>query len=82
MVVARPYSNFSRTDVRPLIKFHVLFDTSAVERYKSWQEGLGAYSYKIVRQWVNAIKNGREERHDDSRSVHQQWQLMNAPWNK
>jgi hypothetical protein len=66
----RLQENFSRTDVRTVIKFNVLLDKSALEGYKSLKEGLGTHapSHETVRRWVNLIKNGREQTDDAPRS--------------
>ena len=82
----RLQGSFSQTDMRTLIKFHVvLFIKDALECYKSMNKGLGTHapSHKAVCWWVNAIQFGREEETDDaarSRARHL-WQ-MNATWNK
>jgi transposase len=66
----RLQENFSRMDVRTVIKFNVLLGKNALECYKSLKEGLGihAFSYETVRRWVNFIKNGREQTDDAPRS--------------
>jgi hypothetical protein len=55
--------SFSQTNVRILIKFHVLLGKSMLECYKLLKEDLGKHAplYEAVRQWVNAIKNGQKE---------------------
>jgi transposase len=60
---ARLQGCFLQTDIKTLIKFHVLLGKSALECYGSLKEGLGTHSssYKTVYQWVNAIKTGQEE---------------------
>jgi len=57
-------------DRRTWIKFHVFLGKSALECYKSLKEGLGtrASSCETACRWVNAIKNGREETDDVTRS--------------
>ena len=63
-------ASFLHTDIRTLLKFHVVLGESALQCYMSLRESLGIYtpSHEAVRQWVNAIKNGWEETDDDSRS--------------
>jgi hypothetical protein len=72
--------SFSQTNVRILIKFHVLLGKSMLENYKLLKEGLGTHapSYEAVHQWVNAIKNGLKETDDTLTVQPQYWQLMNA----
>ena len=62
----RLQGSFSQTNMRILIKFHVLLGKSMLEYYKLLKEGLGIHppSYEAVGQWVNAIKNGQEEMDD------------------
>jgi hypothetical protein len=66
----RLQENFSRTDVRTVIKFNVLLGKSALECYKSLKEGSGTHapSYETVCRWVNFIKNGRKQTDDAPRS--------------
>jgi len=61
-------ASFLRTDIRTLIKFHVVLGKSALGCYMSMRESLGTHtpSYEAVCRWVNAIKNGWEETDDDS----------------
>lgn len=56
--------------MRTLIKFLVLLDKSAVECCNVLKKGIETRysSYETVRRWVNAIKNGREETDNASRS--------------
>jgi hypothetical protein len=54
---------------------------SMVEYYKLLKEDLGTYasSYEAVHQWVNAIKNGQQEKDDTTFGLQPQyWQTMNA----
>jgi hypothetical protein len=83
--LGRLQGSFSQTDVRTLIKFHVLLGKNALECYKSLNEGLGTHatSHKAVRQWVKAIKNVRQEETDDAPcSGAQHWWHVNATWNR
>jgi hypothetical protein len=66
----RLQGSFSRTDVRTLIKFLLLLGKIALKCCKVLKKGIGTRdpSYEIVRLWVNAIKNGREETDNASRS--------------
>jgi len=54
------------SEVRPLLKFHVLLVKSAVDCYRSWKEGLGTHAryHETVCRWVGAIQNGWEETDD------------------
>jgi hypothetical protein len=58
MVRERLQENFSRTDVRTVIKFNVLLGKSALECYKSLKEGFG----------TRAPSYGREQTDDAPRS--------------
>jgi hypothetical protein len=66
----RLQGSFSRTDVRTLVQFLVLLGKSALECCRVLKKGIGALhlSYETVRLWVNAIKNGRKEIDNASRS--------------
>jgi len=55
----RLHGSFSWTDVRTLIKFHVLLDKSALEVIEG-RLGTHAASYETVCHWVNAVKNSWE----------------------
>jgi hypothetical protein len=61
-------ASFLHTDIRTVIKFHVVLGKTALECYMSLRESLGTHtpSYEAVHQWVKAIKNGWEEKDDDS----------------
>jgi len=59
----RLHGSFSWTDVRTLIKFHVLLDKSALRVLQVIEGRLGGHapSYETVCQWMNAVKNlGRD----------------------
>jgi hypothetical protein len=64
----RLQGRFSQTDVRTLLKFHVLLGKNALEGYVPLKEGLGTHapSHKAVRQWVNAIKNVWQKERDNA----------------
>jgi hypothetical protein len=68
----RLHGNFSWTDLRTLIKFHVLLGKSAVECLK---EGLGTHAalYETVCQWMNAVKNSWEGTDNAPRSGVPTW---------
>jgi hypothetical protein len=80
----RIHGSFLWTDVRTLIKFHVLLGTSTLECYRSLKEGLGtcASSCETFHWWANAIKIGQEERDAASPTGFPTLVKMNATWNK
>lgn len=62
--------SFSKTDVRQLIKFHLLLGKSVTETHSSLQDGLGPCcpSYETVRKWHKQFSTGSVEVQDAARS--------------
>ena len=62
--------SFSKTDIRQLIKFHVLLQKSPIETHAILEEGLGSNcpSYETVRKWHRLFNAGSVDVGDAVRS--------------